>query len=151
MKKKLYIALLSFITILFFSFSYTFAANDMNPVNGIRNVVGGAENVVENAGKGIVDGVKNVTSGGQNAMENVTSGVKNQTQNTGNKIAGTTTNGYNATRTTTRTATGVNNNTFLGMSSTMWTWLIMAIVGIAIIALVWMYAKQNNHSYHDNR
>lgn len=150
MKKKLYITILTLLAILTFSISYTFASNNMAAVDGIRNVVGGAENVVENAGKGIVDGVKNVTSAGQNTMENVTGGARTQTQNTGNKIVDGTANGYTATRTTTtRAATGTNTGTFLGMNSTAWTWLIMAIVGIAIVALVWMYAKQNHHSYND--
>ena len=150
MKKKLYITILTLLAILTFSISYTFASNNMAAVDGIRNVVGGAENVVENAGKGIVDGVRNVTSAGQNTMENVTGGARTQTQNTGNKIVDGTANGYTATRTTTtRAATGTNTGTFLGMNSTAWTWLIMAIVGIAIVALVWMYAKQNHHSYND--
>ena len=147
MKKKLYITILTLLAILTFSISYTFASNNMTAVDGIRNVVGGAENVVENAGKGIVDGVRNVTSAGQNTMGNVTGGVR--TQNTGNKIVDGTTDGYTATRTTTRAATGTNTGTFLGMNSTVWTWLIMAIVGIAIVALVWMYAKENHHSYND--
>lgn len=153
MKKKLYITILTLLAILAFSISYTFAANNMTAVDGIRNVVGGAENVVEDAGRGIVDGVRNVTSAGQNTMENVTGNTKNGTQNTGNRTTGTMTNGnnnYTATRTTTtRAATGTNDGTFLGMNSTVWTWLIMAIVGIAIVALVWMYAKQNHHSYND--
>lgn len=150
MKKKLYITILTLLAILTFSISYTFAANNISAVDGIRNVVGGAENVVEDAGKGIVDGVRNVTSAGQNTMGNATSGAKTQTQNTTNKITGTTTDGYTATRTTTtRAATGTTDGTFLGMNSTVWTWLIMAIVGIAIVALVWIYAKQNHHSYND--
>ncbi len=148
MKKKLYITLLTLVAIIFFSFSYTFAANDMSVVDGIRNVVGGAENVVEDAGKGVVDGVRNVTSGGENVMENVAGDIGNGVQNTGNKVAGSLrndNNNYDATRTSTNAAEG----TFLGMNSTVWTWLIMAVVGIAIVALVWMYAKQNNNSYND--
>lgn len=153
MKKKIYISIFAIIAITLFSFSYTFANNDMTAVDGIRNVVGGAENVVEDAGKGIVDGVRNITSNGENAMENVSGDVGNTMQNAGNGIAGSLTtdnNNYNATRTTTRSADNAAEGTFLGMNSTMWTWLIMAIVGIAIVALVWMYAKQNNNnSYND--
>ena len=144
MKKKLYITLFTVLAILTFSFSYTFAANNIAVVDGIRNVVGGAENVMENAGNGIVSGVRNVTSAGQNTMENATGDMGNRT------MGGMTTdnNDYTATRTTTRAAT-TTNATFLGMSSTMWTWLIMGIVGVAIIALVWMYAKQNENSYNE--
>lgn len=152
MKKKIYISILTIIAVIFISFSYTFAANDMSAVDGIRNVVGGAENVVEDAGKGIVNGVRNITSNGENAMDNVTRDAGNTMQNVGNGIAGALTtdnNGYDATRTTTRTAVDASEGTFFGMNSTVWTWLIMAIVGIAIVALVWMYAKQNNNSYND--
>lgn len=148
MKKKLYITILALLTIALFSYSFTFAANDMSAVDGIRNVVGGAENVVEDAGKGVVDGIRNVTSGVENTAENATGTVQNRA--TDSNMGGTTADGYSATRTTTRSATDTANNSFLGMNSTVWTWLIMAIVGIAIIALVWMYAKQNNNSYHDN-
>ena len=145
MKKKLYITLFILLAILTFSFSYTFATNNIAVVDGIRNVVGGAENVMENAGNGIVSGVRNVTSAGQNTMENATDNMGNRTMD------GMTTDDtdYTATRTTTRMATDTTTGTFLGMSATMWTWLIMAIVGVAIIALVWMYAKQNNHSYNE--
>lgn len=152
MKKKIYISIFAIIAITLFSFSYTFANNDMTAVDGIRNAVGGAENVVEDAGRGLVDGVRNITSNGENAMGNASHDVGNTMQNAGNGIAGSLSNdnnNYNATRTTTRSAVSEAEGTFLGMNSTMWTWLIMAIVGIAIVALVWMYAKQNNNSYND--
>jgi len=152
MKKKIYITILTLLAILTFSVSYTFATNNIAVVDGIRNVVGGAENVMEDAGNGIVSGIRNVTSAGQNTMENVTTDAGNETQGTGNTTMGgmTTDNGdYTATRTTTRMATDTTDTTFLGMDATTWTWVIMAIVGISIIALVWMYAKQNHHSYND--
>lgn len=157
MKKKLYIALFIFSTVLAFSFSYTLAANSVDPAQGIRNAVGGAENVVEDAGKGLASGIKNITSGAQNTMENATDG-NNKAQGTTNNASAqnrstgamTTDNNNNYTATRTATTTG-DASTFLGMNSTAWTWLIMAIVGVAIIALVWMYAKQNDRSsYHDD-
>lgn len=152
MKQKIYITLFAFIAILSFCSSYIFATNNIPVVDGIRNVVGGAENVMEDAGNGIVSGIRNVTSAGQNTMENVTGTMRNENQNTRNTdMSGMTTdnNDYTATRTTTRMTTDTTEGTFLGMNSTMWTWLIMAIVGITIIALVWIYAKQNTHSYND--
>lgn len=147
MKKKFYITILTIIAVVALSFSYTFAANDIPVVDGIRNAVGGAENVVENAGKGVVDGVRNITNAGENTMENVAGNIGNGAKNAGNKMAGalTTDNNYNATR----TATNATGGTFLGMNSTVFTWLIMAAVGVAIVALIWMYAKQNNTSYND--
>ena len=56
----------------------------------------------------------------------------------------TNTDGYTATRTTTGTRT-----TFMGMTSTAWTWLIIGIAAIAIVALVWYYGNQVNHSRND--
>lgn len=47
MKKKFYIIALLIASILLLSFSYTFAANEPKAVQDIRNVVGGAENVVK--------------------------------------------------------------------------------------------------------
>ena len=68
---------------------------------------------------------------------------------TGNNTQST---GYTANRTaTTGTANAGNTGNFLGMSSTMWTWLILAVAVIAIIALVWYYSNQlNNRRYDDN-
>ncbi len=147
MKKKFYIIALLIVSMLILSFSYTFAANEPQAVQGIRNVVGGAENIVEDAGKGIVDGVRNVTSGGENMMENAARDVQNGAQDAGNRITGAMTDdNYDATRTTTRSA-DVNNGegTFLGINGTTWAWLIIAVVAVAIIALIWMYVRQNNN------
>ena len=38
------------------------------------------------------------------------------------------------------------------MSSTMWTWLILAIAAVVIVALVWYYSNQisNKRNYDDN-
>ena len=135
MKRKIYIAILTVFTILAVSCSYCFANNTTSSaVDGIRNIVGGAENVVEDVGKGVSEGIKNVTDAGKNTMENMTSGKNVQNTRTTNNT------NYTATRTTARTTSAENT----GINSTMWTWIIMAIVGIVIIALVWMYAKQNN-------
>lgn len=151
MKKKFYIIALLIVSILVLSFSYTFAANEPEAVQGIRNVVGGAENIVEDAGRGIVDGVRNVTSGGENMMENAAGNIGNGVQDAGNRITGAMTDdNYDATRTTTRSV-DINNDegSFLGINGTTWAWIIIAVVAVAIIALIWMYARQNNSSYND--
>ena len=66
------------------------------------------------------------------------------------------TNNYSATRTSvgnnTRNATGTNN-TFLGMTTNAWTWLIIAAVAAVIVALIWYYASTNarrTNYYDDN-
>ena len=127
MKKKVYIVFILLISLLFVFVSTSFASQNSEMAQGVRNFMSDAENTIENAGNGIISGVKNVTSGAENMMENTTSDI-----------------GYTATRTATQV-----NNTFLGMDPTMFAWIIMSIVGIIIVALVWMYARQNDHSYND--
>ena len=54
-------------------------------------------------------------------------------------------NDYTATR------TSATDNTFMGMNSTAWTWLILGIAAIAIVALVWYYSMQIRSSNYDGR
>ena len=54
-------------------------------------------------------------------------------------------NDNNGSYTATRTATATNG-TLLGMNSTAWTWLILGIATIAIVALVWYYGKQYDNN-----
>ena len=125
--------------------SFSYAANEgQNMVNDVRNAVGGAENAVENAGKDVVNGVKD----GMNAIGN---GSKDVTNNVGGTVQNTMNPNNNNSYTATRTSAD-NNGTFMGMSGTMWTWLILAIAAIAIISLVMLYAKQHNeiNPYNDN-
>ena len=57
----------------------------------------------------------------------------------------------NKNYTATRTSTGTEANTFMGMTATSWTWLIMGIAAIAIVALVWYYSSQMRSSNYDDR
>ena len=52
---------------------------------------------------------------------------------------------YNTSRTSTE-------GTLMGMSSNGWTWLILGIAAIAIIAVVWYYSMQftNKNNNNDN-
>lgn len=112
-----------------FSFNICFANNETpDVINGIRNVVGGAENAVEDATKDITDASKNATSQMENAGNDITNAI--------------TDNNYIATRTST-------DSTLMGMGSTAWTWLILGVAAIAIVALVWFYSVQLNGSNHD--
>ena len=65
------------------------------------------------------------------------------TTNNNNRSNVSTTNqgGYTATRTSANTG----NNLFGNVTNSVWTWLIVAIVGIVIVGLVMYYAKQNNN------
>ena len=142
-KKSLLIVGLLIAVILMFATTFSFATDDhgaMNgvndAVNGVRNTIGGAENAVEGAVKDVTDTTKNATDNTTNMGIN-----RNDTQSTN----------YTANRTAT-TGTTTNAGTFLGMSSTMWTWLILAVAVIAIIALVWYYSNQltRTRNYDDN-
>lgn len=142
MNKRLLIAtIITIFLSIILSFSYCFATDEnMSVVDGIRNFVGGAENVIEDAGSGIVNGVKSGINGTENAAKNV-----------GNAMAGTmrtTDDNYTAERTD--TTVEATSGDFLGMDSTMWTWIIMALVGIAIVVLVWAYSKENHYNSHNN-
>lgn len=142
-KKSLLIVGLLIAVILMFATTFSFATDDhgaMNgvndAVNGVRNTIGGAENAVEGAVKDVTDTTKNATDNTKNMGIN-----RNDTQSTN----------YTANRTAT-TGTTTNAGTFLGMSSTMWTWLILAVAVVAIIALVWYYSNQltRTRNYDDN-
>lgn len=156
MNKRLLFTVGLFISLFFtlvVSFSFATDGNDAmtgvnDAVNGVRNTVGGAENAVEGAVKDVTNSTKNDT----NTMQNNMNDSANNTTNlnvTGNNTQST---GYTANRTaTTRSTLGTETNNFLGMSSTMWTWLILAIAVVAIIALVWYYSNQlSNRRYDDN-
>ena len=71
-------------------------------------------------------------------------------QNAGNSVSNTVTsmtnNMDNGDYTATRTSTNAEGDaTFMGMTATMWTWLIMGIAAIAIVALVWYYSEPNTY------
>lgn len=146
MYKKL---LISTIVLIFSIFSFTFCfANDAtnmahDAANGVKNIVGGAENTMQNAANGVRDAAKNTTQKVEEGMNKAGNSVANtmnsNTKNNKNM------NNYNATRTSTGAAT------FMGMNGTTWTWLIMGIAAIAIIALVWYYTTQTRSSNYDDR
>lgn len=103
--------------------------------NAVKNVVGGAENAVKDAANGISNGSQNMTRDMENGAKNVTQGTMNTA--------------YNATRTATDIDAG-GTTTFMGMNATSWTWLIMGIAAIAIVALVWYYGSQVRTSNFDD-
>ena len=134
MNKKLAIVL-SILIVAIFSFRVCFA-NDManDAVEGVRNVVGGAENAVEDAAKDVTNAAKAATNSVENKMKNITN----------NRVTSSTST-YNATR------TNAEGSTLMGMNATMWTWLIIGIATIAIVALVWYYSMQMRSSNYDDK
>ena len=157
MYKKMFLSL-AILACMIFSFTACFAAgNDgmlKDAADGVRNVVGGAENAIEDAAKGVSDTSKDATGD----MENGANKDKNDmTNNEGNNGATTdanrtSTTGMNNGYTATRTATDTGATTFMGMTATAWTWLILGIAGIVIVALVWYYGMQaNSTNNYDDR
>lgn len=90
--------------------------------------LGGVENTVENAAKDV-----------SNASKGATGTVENDMNDRNNDR-------YDASRVST------DNGNLMGMSSNTWTWLILGIAAIAIIAVVWYYSMQftNNNRHDDN-
>jgi len=163
MNKKIFISTL-LIAILLFISTLSLATDDNNNtmlqdgVNGVRNIVGGAENVIENAVHGaagaIKDGTQNLENGLNSAVDDMNNNNNNENNNNNNNntdnnnndhnLANFTNNDNNGNYTATRTAT------FMGMDGNTWTWFIIGIVGIAIIALVWAYSMQDTRREHNH-
>ena len=156
MQKKLFVIFAIIVSIIF-SFSVCFAAENVlkDAANTVRDTVNNTEDAVEGAMHNAGDAIKDSTEKTENTVEN----AGNAIENTGNTVEkdmhnttarGTTINNdtYTATRTSTDGAA-----TFMGMNATAWTWLILGIAAIAIIAVVWYYSNQltseNNHSRRD--
>ena len=145
-KRLIFTVVLIVISILTLASTLSFATDDQNPVNavvdGARNVVNGAENTVEGAVNNIGNTMKDSANKTGNTMNNIGNTMTN-TNNNMNMNVGNTANSstnYIANRTaTTRTA---DTGTFLGMNSTTWTWVVLAIAASTIIALVWYYSTR---------
>lgn len=146
MNKKIIISLLVILCIVF-SFSICFANNEnglQKAADDVRNVVGGAENTIENAAKDISNASKDATGSLENDMNEKTNSNNNNDNNQKTDTTRSNSN-YNTTR--------VSTNNVMGMTQNAWTWLIVGIAAIAIIAVIWYYSMQLNTTsrhYHDN-
>ena len=151
MNKKIIISTCILLACILLSFSFCFANDATNMVenatNGVRNVVGGAENAIENAAGGISNTAKNVTEDMENKANSITNSMTNATNTTKDTNDDVNNNGYTASRTSTNNGSA----TFMGMTSTSWTWLIVGIAAIAIIALIWYFSSQTRTSRYDDR
>ncbi len=133
MLKKTLIITSIFCLIVFLS-STVFGANFVNDTKtGLQNMGNGIKNVVQD--------VTNAAKDVKNDMTNTENNVENTMDNDGMAMGGTTDGGYTATRTDSTTSGYTANNTMV--------WVILAIAGAIIIALVWYYSMQtedrNNH------
>ena len=160
MNKKLFISI-GILLACIFSFNFCSAADGLqNIAEDVRNAVGGAENAVEDAAKDVSNASKDATGSMENTANNagdsmkntatnIGDSMKNVANNVGNAMSGTTSD--NGDYTATRTSTTGNNATFMGMTATAWTWLILGVAAIAIVALVWYYSMQVRSSNYDDR
>lgn len=121
-----------------FSVSYTFAAGNFQ--NDVRNVVRGAENVVEDAGSAI----------GRTIQSGVNT-LGNGARDIGGMAQSSMTTNNNSGYTTTRTAT-TSTSDDLASSTTMYTWVIIGVTAVGIGVLLWSYFAQNskNNMYIDS-
>ena len=134
MKKSIFIALFVILSLLF-SCSYVMATNDNNLAEGVKNTVNNAENMAENAGNSAAGAIKNGANDVKNGVQNMGNDAKNAMNNMDN-------NGYTATRTATEQ--NAVNSTQNWMNRDIWTWIIVGIITIVIVALIWYYASRNN-------
>lgn len=127
-----------------FSVSYTFAAGNLK--NDVRNVVGGAENVVEDAGSAIGRTVQSGVNTLGNGARDI-GGMAQRSMTTNNNSGYTSNNGYTTTRTATTSASDD-----LASSTTMYTWVIIGVTAVGIGVLLWSYFAQNskNNMYIDS-
>ncbi len=134
MTKKVLITILALLATFLFT-SSVFATNTVQ--NGARDV--GTE--VKDSFNKLENGAQNVGNNVKGAVTNVGNAITGQNNNNNNNNDGLfgnrNNNGYTATR------TSATNNGLFGMNtSTMWTWIVLAIVGVAIVSLVWFYGSQ---------
>lgn len=160
MSKKIIATIIAILFLL--TSSFVFAANNeinssMNKAgDSIKNVVNGAGNIVKDGAGAIGNGINNsanavrsTVENGANEAQNMGQDAKNHSENMASAL---TQDNYNVDRTSieARTTSNAPNNSFLGMNGTTWTWFILGIAALAIIALVWYYAMQNKNSEYDN-
>ncbi len=133
MYKKILISIITLFlltSVSILSFATEEGKDGQDVVNDVRNAVGGAENAVEDAARDVSNTSKDATGNFENTMSNVTDNGKTNDND----------NNYTAVR----TGTDVGDATLMGMNSTTWTWIILAIAAVGVIALIWAFSTQNN-------
>lgn len=139
MKKKFLFSIIALSLISIFSVVNIYANTDA--VNTVENMGQDVGNTVMES----VDKTKNTVQGAGSMVENTVSnagnaimtGTDNFNDNDFMKMTG---NDYDAQRTSTETYAGINTNT--------WVWIVTAIIALAILAYVWYYTRKRttNHT-----
>lgn len=149
MTKKIFAFIIGLVFI--FATSSVFATNELKDSmdktgSSISNIVNGAGSVIKDAGTAVKEGAQDIGNTVSNGVKDAGSALMNGAEKLTSDVTRTDTrssanNGY----TTTRTSTDAK---IMGMSANTWTWFILAIAALAIVALVWYYAMQNQTEYN---
>lgn len=127
MSKKILLLVLILLAIIFIS-NFSLAANT------VKSTINSIDDDIANLSNGLKNGTSALGNNLQGAMNNAGNAIKSG-ENTIDRAAANT---YVATRTATD---NLNNQ---NMNATWWTWIIIGIAAIVIIALIWYYTVQDN-------
>lgn len=111
--------------------SFCFANTGSELVDDAKNTMHNTMDAADDLGNKAENGIDNM----KNSLDNDVDNLKSDT----NKAFDTQSN-YSVTRTST------TNDTFLGLSSVAWTWLIAAITTVGVVAIIWYYFADNTIS-----
>lgn len=160
--KKILFSISLILSILFLttvsSYALTTKNNDIDNIgNSVKNIIGGAENKIEDTAKNAADSTKKATNSMgdtagkagediKNTAENVGNAIEKGAENTGNAIKDATENiANNGNYTAEKTSTDMtNNNNFMGTEA--WSWIVIALIVIAVIALFWYFAAHSKNN-----
>ena len=142
MYKKILLGTILIVAIVF-SFNSCFAEDNSSMLDNMGDNI---KNAVNNVQNGVEEAARNISGASKDATENIAQKANSVT----NELMDGDSN-YNANYNATRTATDNNSNTFMGMDANVWTWLIVGIAAIAIIALIWYYMAglRSSDNYRD--
>lgn len=107
----------------------------------ITNSIDKTENSTRNLTQDVMTKGGQMINGAGNMINNMTGNTNNNNNATNNNDTTNNNAGYNTTR------TAVDDAYFgtVGMDTTTWLWIILAIAAIIIVASVWYYAMQTSH------
>ena len=108
---------------------------------------GGSTSIGCNIGTGTKLNVKSAKLNGVECT--VKKGKVSQNNNNNNNNSEMNGNDRTNSNTYIATRTSTTDSRFMGMNATAWTWLILGIAGIAIVALVWYYGSQMRTNHDD--
>ena len=143
MYKKILLGTILIVAIIF-SFNSCFAEDNSSMLD---NMGDNMKNAVNNVQNGVEDAARNISGASKDATENIAQKANSVTNEL---MDGDNNSTYNANYNATRTATD-NNNTFMGMDANVWTWLIIGVAAVAIIALIlyYMAGLRSSDNYRD--